>query len=184
MAAHKVSLRSKPVAPRESGWKLPLVLGILLPILIWGLFRYMSPPVDAQLAAVARREGWDVQTYGDVMQLMEKAGKAGDLDEKDWNRLMQILHNSSVDMREDALATLGQMRQSKHREEIVRIGTTFLNDQHPDDKNNKLQSSALVLLWKMQASSWKAEVMQRRNTANPLMRHAVDMILAKEEIKQ
>jgi len=36
----------------------------------------------------------------------------------------------------------------------------------------------------MQASSWKAEVMQRRNTANPLMRHAVDMILAKEEIKQ
>jgi len=71
-----------------AGWKFPLFLGILLPLLLWLLARAIYPPLDPRIKAVAQLRGMNPYALNDIMRIMDKAQAAGDLSDRDWAHVL------------------------------------------------------------------------------------------------
>lgn len=157
-------------------WRIPLLGGFLLPILLWGCLRLIYPPINPEVVAAARRLGIEPRIYNDVSNMLEKAEKAQDIPEPDWLRLKHYLSDPNVNLQNEVLGVFSLMRRSAHRDEIRDVGRRYVNGNQQE-----LKVEALIVLWKLKDPTWRNEAMKMANTQDAQDREVITHMLAKGE---
>lgn len=112
--------------------------------------------VDKDLAATARRQGYDVDEYIDLVALTDKCVERGEtLTTQEWDRAKHYVTSGDDRFRTRAQALLRAQDKSPYRDEAIQFARGMLQD-----REEHVVAGALVILVRMGVSD-RDELVQR-----------------------
>lgn len=162
--------------PASLKWLLPLLLGALFPIAWWiysaNRQAEMVGGVKAMtLEAIAHRDSIPVEDYKDSFRLLSKTSREHDLNAADWRRLLELFNHKDAEVRRTILGAMMRLPKSSHRQEVLSLVRPLLQSD-----NSGEVTAAMMLLWKFHEPDWEQQVISRRNSTDPTIKYAVQLL--------
>lgn len=144
-----------------------LVVIVVASVLTW---RHFS--VSPALAATAKRQGYDVAAYADVVALSEKCFERRELLTADeWARAKRYVMSDNDRFRNRAQALLRAQEKSPFRDEAIHLARQMLLD-----REEHVVAGALVTLFRMGVPD-KSELVQRyKNDPRPAVKEMAEAL--------
>ena len=163
---------SLPPGKHSRTWVAGLLIGCLIPVLIWLVIKQTTLPLTSQDIALADKLGYDKADFAFVNNIMNRPTgrqtyESVKITEAEWSRLFTIAQGKD-ELRMRACQILCNCARTPKRDTIVAMAHKLLQ------KNNERDvSDGLMILRMFRTPDWRSQVDDFRNSPDPKIRELV-----------